>query len=60
MCLENILIEYFDLKEDYEEVEWYNAYGKLTQLIEDLQQLGVLNNASKIIDCLDEIDNEII
>lgn len=58
--LENILIDYFNLNEnDYEEIEWYNAYGLLVQLIYDLEKLGVINNSNEIVDKLDKIDNEV-
>lgn len=63
--LENILIKYFGLAEDWndiyekEEENWYNSYNKLVQLIYDLDNLGVLNGkANEIIDELDSICNE--
>lgn len=63
--LENILIKYFGLAEDWndiyekEEENWYNSYDKLVQLIYDLDNLGVLNGkANEIIDELDSICNE--
>lgn len=63
--LENILIKYFGLTEDWNDIyekekeNWYNSYDKLVQLIYDLDELGVLNGkSSEIIDKLDDIDNE--
>jgi len=62
--LENILINYFGLKEDWNDDEetkkdnWYNAYDKLISLVYDLGELGVIYSADKTIDCLDEIDTE--
>ena len=62
--LENILIKYFDLPEDWNEdydyakVIWDESYNKLIDLLCDLDKLGVLNvNANKIVDKLDEIHN---
>ena len=57
--LENILIEYFGLIDDYEEIEWYNSYGLLINLLYDLDKLGVLSDVNKIIDKLDKIDSEV-
>lgn len=62
--LENILTEYFGLAEDWNDdsekaqEKWYNSYDKLVYLIYELQDLGVLDNADKITDALDEITNE--
>lgn len=63
--LENILIKYFGLAEDWNDIyekekeNWYNSYNKLVQLIYDLDELGVLNGKSnEIIDELDSICNE--
>ncbi len=63
--LENILIKYFGLVEDWNDIyekekeNWYNSYDKLVQLIYDLDNLGVLNGkANEIIDELDSICNE--
>lgn len=52
--LENILIDYFDLQENY---NWNNSYNKLINLLYDLEKLGVLN-ANTITDKLDKIVNE--
>ena len=57
--LENILKEYFGLIEDYEEIEWYNSYGLLINLLYDLDKLGVLSDVDEIIDKLDKIDSEV-
>ena len=60
--LENILIKYFDLPEywnedyDYENTIWNESYGKLIDLLCDLDELGVLN-VNKIVDKLDKIYN---
>lgn len=63
--LENILIKYFGLEENWNDIyekekeKWYNSYDKLVQLIYDLDNLGVLNGKSnEIIDELDSICNE--
>lgn len=63
--LENILVKYFDLKEDWndnyekEQENWYKSYDKLVQLVYDLDELGVLNGKSnEIIDELDSICNK--
>jgi hypothetical protein len=56
--LENILIDYFNLPEDYEDYEWNKSYDKLINLLYDLEKLGVLDNANSVIDELDKIDNE--
>lgn len=63
--LENILVKYFDLKEDWndnyekEQGNWYKSYDKLVQLVYDLDELGVLNGKSnEIIDELDSICNK--
>jgi len=61
--LENILINYFGLKEnwnnlyDKEKDNWYSSYDKLLHLIYDLEELGVINNADTIVQELDKIDN---
>ena len=61
--LENILIKYFGLNEDWNDTHenennnWYSSYSKLTSLIYELGELGVLN-ANEIVDKLDKIDNE--
>ena len=57
--LENILKEYFGLINDYEEIEWYNSYGLLINLLYDLDKLGVITDVNKIIDKLDKIDSEV-
>lgn len=63
--LENILIKFFGLKEDwnddYEKGQklWNNAYDDLVILIYDLEELGVINNANEIVDELDKIDSEV-
>ena len=60
--LENILIKYFDLPEDwnedydYENIIWNKSYGKLIDLLYKLEALGVLN-ADRICDSLDIISN---
>ena len=63
--LENILIEYFGLAEDWNDIyekekeNWHNSYDKLVQLIYDLDELGVLNGkSSEIIDKLEGINDE--
>ena len=56
--LENILIDYFNLSEDYEDYEWNKSYDKLINLLYDLKELGVLDNANSVIDKLDKIDSE--
>lgn len=60
--LENILIKYFNLAEDWndifekEEENWNKSYSQLVQLIYDLDELGVLNGkANEIVDELDKI-----
>ena len=62
--LENILIEYFNLSsnyneidEDTEKIEWENAYSNLVELIYDLARLGVIENADEIVDKLDKIES---
>ena len=57
--LENILKEYFGLINDYEEIEWYNSYSLLINLLYELDKLGVLSDVNKIIDKLDKIDSEV-
>lgn len=63
--LENILIKYFDLQEDYNDIEeneeklWNNSYNKLIDLLYDLDDLGVITDVNKIIDKLDKIDSEV-
>ena len=63
--LENILIKYFDLKEDWNDIEenekelWNNSYNKLINLLYDLDELGVITDVNKIIDKLDKIDSEV-
>lgn len=60
--LENILIKYFDLPEDWNEdydyakVIWDASYNKLIDLLCKLETLGVLN-ADRICDSLDMISN---
>lgn len=56
--LENILIDYFNLSEDYEDYEWNKSYDKLISLLYNLKELGVLDNANSVIDKLDKIDSE--
>ena len=61
--LENILIKYFGLdenwNEDYEKehTNWNKSYQELVDLIYDLDELGVLNG-NKVVDKLDAIDSE--
>lgn len=61
--LEIILQKYFNLKEDWNddyETErdiWLKSYEKLIELIEDLYELGVIDDKEEIIDKLDEIDS---
>lgn len=57
--LEKILKEYFGLLDDYEEIEWYNSYGLLINLLYNLDKLGVITDVNKIIDKLDKIDSEV-
>ena len=63
--LENILIKYFDLQEDWNDIEeneeklWNNSYNKLIDLLYDLDDLGVITDVNKIIDKLDKIDSEV-
>lgn len=63
--LENILIKYFDLQEDYNDIEeneeklWNKSYDKLIDLLYDLDDLGVITDVNKIIDKLDKIDSEV-
>ena len=63
--LENILIKYFDLKEDWNDIEeneeklWNNSYNKLIDLLYDLDDLGLITDVNKIIDKLDKIDSEV-
>lgn len=60
--LENILIDYFGLPEDwnndYESAEknWNIAYNKLIDLVWALGELGVIDDG-KVVDELDEIHN---
>ena len=56
--LENILIKYFGLEENWNDYDWNNAYNKLIDLIYDLDNLGVLPNNNRIVDKLDSIHNE--
>ena len=62
--LENILIKYFNLTEDWnddfekKEEIWNESYNKLIDLIYKLDELGVLPNNNRIVDKLDEIHNE--
>ena len=61
--LENILIDYFGLKEDWNDIEerqeelWNESYNKLIELIYDLDKLGVLPKQQRIVDELDKIHN---
>lgn len=61
--LENILIKYFDLPQDwnedytYQNALWNESYNKLVELIYDLDKLGVLPTHNRIVDELDEIHN---
>ena len=63
--LENILIKYFDLQEDWNDIEeneeklWNKSYDKLIDLLYDLDDLGVITDVNKIIDKLDKIDSEV-
>lgn len=63
--LENILIKYFDLQEDWNDIEeneeklWNNSYDKLIDLLYDLDDLGIITDVNKIIDKLDKIDSEV-
>ena len=63
--LENILIKYFDLQEDWNDIEeneeklWNNSYDKLIDLLYDLDDLGIITDVNKIIDKLDKIDIEV-
>lgn len=60
--LENILHDYFNLPEDWnddyekEKNIWNKSYSKLISLIYKLDELGVLS-ADKICDSLDIINN---
>ena len=60
--LENILINYFGLPEDwnddydYEKIIWNESYNKLIDLLYKLEALGVLK-ADRICDSLDMISN---
>lgn len=62
--LENILIKYFDLSENWNDIQekaeenWNVAYNKLVDLIYDLEDLGVLPTNERIVDELDKIHNE--
>lgn len=62
--LENILIKYFDLQEDWNDIEeneeklWNNSYNKLIDLLYDLDDLGIITDVNKIIDKLDKIEVE--
>ena len=62
--LENILIKYFGLSEDWNDIHekaeenWNVAYNKLVDLIYDLEDLGVLPNHNRIVDELDSIHDE--
>lgn len=55
--LENILIKYFGLEENWNDYDWTNAYNKLIDLIYDLGNLGVLPANERIVDELDKIHN---
>lgn len=61
--LERILIEFFNLDEEYEMIhyskqdKWNKSYSKLVNLIYKLEELGVIDNSNVIIDKLDKIDN---
>ena len=61
--LENILIKYFDLKEDWndnkekQKENWNESYNKLIELIYDLDKLGVFPTQQRIVDELDKIYN---
>lgn len=63
--LENILIKYFNLPEDWndnyngEAERWYTAYDKLVALIRDLDELGVIERGDRVVDKLDKIDSEV-
>ena len=64
--LENILHDYFDLPEDWndnahdEAENWYKAYDKLIKLIYALDKMGVMYNAVYTVNQLDKIDSEVI
>lgn len=53
--LENILIDYFNLPNEYKDYEWNKSYDKLINLLYNLEILGILN-ANTIIDKLDKIN----
>lgn len=55
--LEQILKKYFNLGDNYTRQQWYNAYNKLLSLIDELFELGVIEDKDSIIDELDMIDN---
>lgn len=55
--LEQILKRYFNLEDNYTKQQWYNAYNKLLSLIDELFELGVIEDKDSIIDELDMIDN---
>ena len=63
--LENILIKYFDLQEDWNDIEeneeklWNKSYDKLIDLLYDLDDLGIITDVNKIIDKLDKIYSEV-
>lgn len=55
--LEQILKRYFNLEDNYTRQQWYNAYNKLLSLIDELEEIGVIEDKDSIIDELDMIDN---
>lgn len=55
--LEQILKKYFNLEDNYTRQQWYNAYNKLLSLIDELEEIGVIEDKDSIIDELDMIDN---
>lgn len=62
--LEEILQEHFSCKKPFKKngklsKNGWSAYSKLTKLIYDLGTLGVIENASDVVDSLDYIVEEI-
>lgn len=55
--LEQILKKYFNLEDNYTTKQWNNAYIKLLSLIDELFELGVIEDKDSIMDKLDVINN---
>lgn len=59
MTLEDILVEYFGLKDPQDEAEWMKAYSRLIRCICYVGALtGCLGETGRIITVIDKIDTQ--